>query len=286
MRKMRIFTHMKLIADGGSTKTKWALLSENATAEVFTSAGLNPLMLDDEAIRQRIAAEVVLRIGERRVDEVWFYGAGCIDSVLGRMAGLLRRSLGGAECRVGSDMLGAARALCGHRRGIACVLGTGSNSCLYDGEMVEDNVSPLGYILGDEGSGAVIGRRLISDVYKRQLPGELCGHFGRWLGMSRNEVIERVYRRPEANVFLASLTRFVAENISEAPLRELVTDEFERFLRRNVMNYEDAGELPVHFTGSLASVFEPQLREALDRCGLHCGRIEPDPLPGMIEYHK
>lgn len=283
---MCIFTPMKLIADGGSTKVKWALLSENAPAEVFVSAGLNPLMLADNVMRLRLVSEVAPHLRGRKVDEMWFYGAGCVESTLDRMTCLFRESLGVRECEVDSDMLGAARALCGHKPGIACVLGTGSNSCLYGGEWIETSVPPLGYILGDEGSGAVIGRRLLGDIYKRQFPTEFYWRFVNWLGLSQAGVIERVYRGPEANVFLASLTRFVAENIDEAPMQKLVTEEFERFLRRNVMNYEDVGELPVHFTGSLASVFEPQLREALDRCGLHCGRIEPDPLPGMIEYHK
>lgn len=280
---------MILIADAGSTKINWALLHKSGkVVATFVSGSMNPVVSAQDIIRVRVRNEVLpqLRLHVYNPDAVWFYGAGCIPAVVPEMEALLASELGGAECHVYSDMLGAARGLCGRETGIVCVLGTGSNSCLYNGSEIIENVSPLGYILGDEGSGAVLGRRLAGDVYKRQLSDDLCRAFTQWLGMERDEVIRRVYMDSEANKFLASFTRFIAANILRPEMSALVTDEFCRFLTRNVAVYSCAHTVPVHFTGSVADVFELQLRDALGRCSMICGNVVGNPLPAIVRYHQ
>ena len=185
---------------------------------------------------------------------------------------------------VHSDMLAAARALCGRRPGIACILGTGSNSCYYDGRELRANVPPLGFILGDEGSGAVLGRLLVGDLLKGQLAPALREAFVQDYGLSTADIIERVYRRPFANRFLASFAPFLARHREDAGIHRLLVDAFRAFLTRNVMHY-DWQHLPAHFTGSIALHFQPELREAAASVGVQVGQVLASPMEGLIHYH-
>lgn len=276
---------MILIADAGSTKVHWVMLEKGREPVEFRSSSLNPLILSEEDIRGRIKEEVLPQLSGREPRKIRFYGAGCISEVVPQMERVIAETTGCGCCRVESDMLGAARALCGDVPGVACVIGTGSNSCLYDGRNITDNIPPLGYILGDEGSGASIGRRLAGDIYKRQLPADICSCFERWLGMDRGELIGMVYRGQEPNKFLASFTRFIAAHIDRVELRSLVTDEFVRFLRRNVAMYGISDGMAIYFTGSVAWCFRQQLLDALDCCGMVCGGIVREPMNGLVDYH-
>jgi N-acetylglucosamine kinase-like BadF-type ATPase len=186
---------------------------------------------------------------------------------------------------VASDMLGAARAICGHKPGIACILGTGSNSCSYDGERIVDNVSPLGFILGDEGSGAVLGKMLVADVLKRQLPETIIRRFHNKYQLTAAEIIDRVYRQKLPNRFLASFVPFLSENIEEPSVRALVKSSFRLFIRRNVLQYKDADLLPIGFVGSVAFYFRTPLQEVMKEEGLHLGNIIQAPSEGLVRYH-
>ncbi|MCM1292942.1 MAG: ATPase [Bacteroides sp.] len=272
---------MKIIADAGSTKTNWAIINDDGTTEIVNSPGINPLTTDDHTIIDRLTLYLTPKL-QCTPDSIIYYGAGCIPPHLGRMKLLIKQCTGCTNVEVRSDMLGAARSLCGHNRGIACILGTGSNSCFFDGHDIVDATPALGYILGDEGSGSALGRRLVGDLYKRRMPARLVEAFRYETYLTMTDVIESVYRRPEANKFLASLVRFINNHIDKECIEEMVTDEFCRFLTRNVANYPD---VPVSFTGSIAMVFEPQLVKALHSLGMELGKIEADPLAGMIEYH-
>lgn len=277
---------IRLIADAGATKTKWALTdSGRGAVDMFVTGGINPAVMSVSEV-EAVLLGLKAMLGAARVDEVCFYGAGCIDPFRKPLEQTLEPVLGCGRVHAGSDILGAARSLCGHEAGIACILGTGSNSCLYDGAEIVDNVPPLGYILGDEGSGAVIGRRFLGDLLKGQYPGAVWNMFRERCGCSRAEIIQRVYRGTSPSRFLASFMPIVMECLCEPSVEDLVVDEFCRFLRRNVAAYNPTDETPVNFTGSVAWHFKPQLLRALDICGMTAGRIIGDPIPGLIEYHS
>ena len=238
---------MILIADCGSTKTDWCVVREGIVEKQVFTCGMNAVMLTEEEMRSRMAAELVPELGgyADAIEAVYFYGAGCISpEVCANVERAIRANINAQDVEVHTDLLAAARALCGRRPGIACILGTGSNSCFYDGEKICDNVSPLGYILGDEGSGAVLGKLLVGDVLKGQLPAELCEKFLRKYDLTLLDIIRKVYREPQGNRFLASVTPFLIENINEKEVHDLVLGSFKAFFRRNISHY--AG--PVSYT--------------------------------------
>lgn len=277
---------MILIADSGSTKTDWGLLENGKLARKIRSAGMNPFQMSEDEIRDEIKNRLVPDLPTTVLDEVHFYGAGCTKEKQPIVERALKACLTiEGECEVASDMLGAARGICGHEPGIACILGTGSNSCSYDGKYIVKNVSPLGFILGDEGSGAVLGKLLVGDVLKNQLPKEICERFFEKFKLTPAEIIDRVYRRPKPNTFLASFVPFLEENIGEPQIYKLVKDSFSSFLRRNVMQYDGWQTLPIGFNGSIAVFYKKPLMEALQEAGMHLGRIIQAPLEALAEYH-
>ena len=179
--------------------------------------------------------------------------------------------------------MGAAHALCGHQEGIACILGTGANSCLYDGERIVQNTPALGYILGDEGSGAVLGRKFINALYKGRLPQGLREVFEQEMNLTMSTVIQRVYKEPQANRFLASLSLFIGKHLDMPEVRQLVVENFREFLRNNVKPY-GRPELPVSFVGSMAYHYESELREAVQLEGLVVGKILKRPVSSLIRF--
>lgn len=279
---------MILIADCGSTKTDWCLTENGRIVRRVFTGGMNAVMLTSEEMRLRIADELMRQINGLMPDAVYFYGAGCLaPEICENVAAAIRANLPSARTiEVDTDLLGAARALCGREPGIACIMGTGSNSCYYDGERIRDNVSPLGYILGDEGSGAVLGKLLVGDVLKRQLPEALCEKFLKQYGLDRLSIITRVYKESAANRFLASLSPFLLENIGEPAVRSLVISSFTAFFRRNVLNYDKATQLSVGFVGSIAWHYKPFLTEAAEACGLTVGKVIQSPMDGLIDFHS
>ena len=218
-------------------------------------------------------------------DEIHFYGAGCIEPFKDVVREALERYFPSARVFVESDLLGAARALFGVKEGVACILGTGSNSCLYDGREIVENVPPLGWILGDEGSGAVLGKTLVGDLLKGQLGDTLKEAFFERFQLTQADIIERVYRQPMANRFLASLVPFIVEHRDEEAVHQLILDAFRSFLRRNVAAY-GRPELPVGFVGSISAQFENELREAADAEGFIVGDIEKSPILKMAAFHR
>ena len=268
-----------LIADSGSTKTSW-VLTDGTMRKEQESVGINPVR-DSEADVARVVEQ--LSIDGPAPNVVQFYGAGCIEPYSGVVQRVLQRRFPDAEIMVESDLLGAARALCGRSEGIACILGTGSNSCHYDGTRISANISPLGWILGDEGSGAVLGRRLVSDVLKGEFSPELCEAFTQETGLTRTTIINKVYREPMPNRWLASLVPFLGRHRSDTQVRQFLIDEFRRFLRRNVAKYQRL-DLPVHFVGGIASSYQDELAEALRLEGMQLGRILKRPIDGIVEY--
>lgn len=278
---------MILIADCGSTKIDWCVVDGAKIARRISTGGMNAVMLTEEEMASRIADELMPQLGDERIDEVYFYGAGCLaDEVCDNVRRAIAKNIPTAiKIEVHTDLLAAARALCGRKPGIACIMGTGSNSCYYDGEKICDNVSPLGYILGDEGSGAVLGKILIGDVLKNQLPKDLCDKFLAQYELDRLTIIRRVYKEPQANRFLASVTPFLIENIQRKEVHNLVLNSFKAFFRRNVLQYEGAAKLNVNLIGSIAYYYRSVLEEAARECGLTIGTIIKSPMEGLVAFH-
>lgn len=277
---------MILLADSGSTKTDWGLVENGKLVKRLRTSGMNPFQMSEEAITEEIRNHLVPELPSTVLDEVHFYGAGCTKEKQPIVERALRANLTiNGECEVASDMLGAARGICGHKPGIACILGTGSNSCSYDGKNLVKNVSPLGFILGDEGSGAVLGKLLVGDVLKNQMPETVIKRFFEKYKLTSAEIIDRVYRQPKPNTFLASFVPFLEENIDEPKIYNLVKESFRSFLRRNVMQYDGWQTLPIGFNGSIAKIYKKPLLEALEEEGMHLGRIIQAPMEAMVEYH-
>lgn len=278
-------THMTLlIADSGSTKTDWILHDNHAAATTrFATAGINPCLMSDEAISASLRDGVLPHLGATGIDRVHFYGAGCRPDQHERMARLITDNLHAAQATVASDLLGAAHALCGHEAGIVAILGTGSGSAVYDGCTFVAQTPSLGYILGDEGSGAVMGRRLLGDVFKRQLPPAIIEAFDAECGTTIDEAIRRVYREAAPNRYLAGFTRFLATHRDDAAVRKLIVNCFHDFFVRNIAAYERR-DLAVNCVGSIAAVFEAELREAAAGTGFSVGRILRSPAEALLDY--
>lgn len=277
-----------LVADSGSTKTAWCMAAPCGERKLLYTRGINPAVQAEEDIAAVVREDLMPQLAPGRLHEkitaVHFYGAGCIPSASGRMEGLLREVFPAGTVEVESDLLGAARALCGHEPGIACILGTGSNSCLYDGTHIVRHVPPLGYILGDEGSGATIGKRFVGDLLKGLLPDELRKAFTSRYGLSESDIIRKVYREPGANRFLASLAVFIYEHRHQPELHALTVACFKDFFSRNVEAY-GRKDVPLRFTGSISHYFREELAEAARGCGYQIDSVLPAPIEKMTEFH-
>lgn len=275
-----------LIADSGSTKADWRLIESNGTVKSYTTFGLNPYLQSDEELYAEIQQGVAEKIGDV-VSDIYFYGAGvATEDKADLLVRTLRKAFPGAK-KAGaySDLFGAARALCGREPGIVCILGTGSNSCFYDGKILVDNVPPCGYILGDEGSGAVLGRKLLSAFLKRGLSPTLNEKLVEKYRLTKEIILERVYKKPFPNRYLAGFTIFLKEYIEEPSIMQLVQNSFGEFLDNNVCRYENHRSFPVHFTGSIAYHFQDLLRIALEKRGLKLGKILQAPANDLAEFH-
>jgi glucosamine kinase len=275
-----------LIADSGSTKTTWIIITgEGTSGEVCRTSGINPFLQTGEEIFACLQNEYSLP--ERPFEAVYFYGAGCAnpeknDKVRKPLASYFDTD----RVFVESDLMAAARSLCGTEPGIAAILGTGSNSCFYDGNRIARHVSPLGYILGDEGSGSVIGRKLLSDILKNRLPADITSSFFEKYRLDAATILDHVYRQPFPNRFMAGFTRFIAEHKGRREVYELVKGSFAEFFIRNISQYPEASRMPVNFTGSIGWHFSEILKEAADDTGFKTGIITESPVGGLTEYHK
>ena len=326
-----------LIADCGSTKALWAIipsgyrasspdtptpapipspassptLSPAPSPAIIPTTGFNAAISSAEEIKSILATELAPSIGNEVIDHIFFYGAGCIGGETDRrLAALLSEIFPSAEIEVASDLLGAARALFGHSSGIACILGTGSNCGIYDGRQITSNTPPMGYILGDEGSGAVLGRNLINHIFKHPglLPTGIIEDFHLTYRLSKGDIIERVYRRPAANRFLASFCPFLKKHLSHPTIRAIVTESFTGFLKANLpqcsatavgeeniphltventphLPEKDFPHLPIGFIGSIAYHFSPILTQVCQASAYKAPLILQSPLDGLISYH-
>ena len=279
---------MILLADSGSTKVHWRLVTASGQfTDVFTD-GINPMFQTCDAMKNSICNQLLPKIAPLlwagTLTHIFFYGAGCTPEKKVFVKKALESVFKKAEVFVESDMLGAARGLLGHNAGVACILGTGSGSCFYNGENIEWCVPSLGYILGDEGSAAVLGKRLVGDLLKNQLGDDLKEAFFKEYETSMPDIFEQVYRQPFPNRFLAKLSKFCADHINDPRIHDLVYDHFVQFIRRNLVQYKT--EQPVGFVGSIAYYYRPVLEEAMRAEGLPLGTILQDPIEGLQVFHQ
>ena len=297
---------MILIADSGSTKTDWTLINQfarddNGVIATFHTQGITPIHQTPEQIRQIIGQELVQQLSSfpraKLVHSgvletpllsnlsVVFYGSGCTPAHAPHMRQLLISVLSSQNVEVYSDLMGAARALCGNGEGIACILGTGANSCLYDGEKIVQNTPALGYILGDEGSGSVLGRLFMNAIFKNPDFAAIRDEYLAKAKLTQADIIRKVYHEPLANRFLATTSLYIGEHIDNPLLHRLVVDNFRSFFRCNIKPYR-RNDLPVSFVGSMAHLYQTQLEEAAAAEGFQLGTVVQSPLEGLVKYHS
>lgn len=276
----------KLIADSGSTKTAWKLITNSREVKNIKTSGINPFFRTEEDIFQELSQLLLPETG-KEILEIHFFGAGIVNAEKGD---IIRRALNRmypeATVETASDVLGAAKALFGDEAGIACILGTGSNACLYDGKQIAIGISPLGFILGDEGSGAVMGRRLLGDYFKEVMPARLRDEFDKRFGLSREEALNRVYRTEKPNQFLAQFVPFLSTFPESAYCQEFVQRNFMEFFERNVTKLPDFSRYQIGFVGSVAYYFSPILRNVANYFGFEEITILKDPIYGLETYYK
>jgi glucosamine kinase len=277
---------MILIADSGSTKTAWKLIENSGEIKNILTSGFNPFFRTEEAIFQEVEKFLLPETGTA-IQQIYFYGAGIVNAEKGD---IIRRALNRiyteATIETHSDILGAARALFGNQAGIACILGTGSNVCLYDGEKITEGISPMGFILGDEGSGAVMGRKLLGDYFKEVMPSHLREEFTKKYNLSRDEALNRVYRSEKPNHFLAQFIPFLSEHSDSAYCQEFVQLNFMEFFERNVCKLPNYTTYPIGFIGSVAWYFSRILNNTASYFGFEQTTIIKDPIDGLEKYYK
>lgn len=277
---------MILVADSGSTKTEWKVLKNGIAQESKFSAGINPYFLSDNDIFDLLQKEIS-DLAAYQFRKIYYYGTGCnTEAKNNTVKRVLSKFFSADEIFIGTDLLGAARSLCQNEQGIACIMGTGSNSCFYNGSVIVSNVSPLGYILGDEGGGAVIGRKLLSGILKKQVPQNIIDCFFETYKITPAEILENVYMKPFPNRFLGQFSKFISANIEVPELQDILISSFDDFLKRNVLQYPESKYLPVHFTGSIAHYFRSFIEDLLNRNNLKPGIITLSPMANLIKYHQ
>lgn len=279
---------MILIADSGSTKTDWVLLNKKKASLHYLTEGYNPYYYGTEKIEVIVGSQLLTQLEDpSQVKAIYFYGAGCSTAINNeKVASPLRRFFPQAHITIEHDLLGAAHALLGRTEGIACILGTGSNTCYFDGQKVVNQVPSLGYIYGDEGSGTYIGHRLIKDYLSGYLPADLEKIFEDENELNKAQVLADSYNNPNPNKFMALFPKFVKRHIDHPYLDEMVDTCFQDFYREQLGRYEKCHDLPVSFVGSIAYEFRPQLERLAERNNFKIGKIIQKPVYGLIDYYS
>jgi glucosamine kinase len=275
-----------LIADSGATKCEWRLVGRDKKKTILTQ-GISPYFLDELQITVLLTKELLPKLGKIQVKELFFYGTGLSNA---DNAKIIRKALKTlfpkAKTEVQTDLVGAARALCGRNKGIACILGTGSNSCYYDGKKIVKNSPGIGYVLGDEGSGAYLGKKVIQYYLYNTFDEELKSRFDKRFQVSPVEILDQVYKKPLANRYLASYAIFLAENRGHYMVENIIEDGLNDFFFTHLYKYRESWILPIHFIGSIAYGFRDVLKDLCQSYELELGKVLKAPMQGLIEYHR
>jgi N-acetylglucosamine kinase-like BadF-type ATPase len=274
-----------LIVDSGATKAEW-VLSVNGKQKKAETTGISPYFMDESAIVQTIQSQLSRSIRSSTPHEIYFYGTGCAAKTNARLVkNALQKIWPSAKIEVADDLLGATRSLCGHQPGIACILGTGSSSSLYNGKRIVQQRPGLGFALGDEGSGAYLGKKLIQYYLYELFDKELEKRFVQKFKLGRAEILDAVYKKPAPSRFLASFTTFLSDNRGHYMIENILEDGFQDFFFHHIRRYKQADKVPIHFTGSIAYVFKDWIRYLCQSHGYTLGQILRKPMPGLIRYH-
>jgi glucosamine kinase len=277
---------IKLIADSGATKAEWCLVNKGKKKTIFTQ-GISPYFLSTEQITVLLQKELLPKLKGIAVNEIYYYGTGCANPTNAKsVKKALLTAFPGASAEVNHDLMGAAKALCGHKRGLACILGTGSNSCYYNGKKIVNNSPGLGYVLGDEGSGAYLGKKVIQHYLYGTFDEELRGRFDLTYTTNAAEILENVYKKPLPNRYLAGYTKFLAENRGHYMVENIIEDGLNDFFFTHLCKYREVWTLPVHFTGGVAFGFRDVLQQLCNSYEFELGRVMKNPMEGLVEYHS
>lgn len=276
---------MILIADSGSTKVDWRVVSEDGSVKSVYTEGINPVFVSRDYIVNVLRTKLRPEI-KGGIKDIFFYGAGVLSADLSNVLNeAFAEVFPGAKAHSASDILAAARSVCGHSVGIACIMGTGANSCFYDGERVVKNVKAGGFILGDEASGGVLGRKLVSDYIKGLLPAEIEAEFTKRYQLDYMKIVDMVYKQALPSRFLASFSPFLSEFRNHPHINHLLRSSFDEFFKRNVHQY-DYQNYEVNLVGSIAYYYQEIIKEVAAENQIKLGKILKSPIDGLVEYHK
>lgn len=276
---------IQLIADSGSTKCEWCLVNKKERKTIFTT-GISPYFLNAEQIVQLLQKELVPFLQTTEIDEIHYYGTGLGNPANVRIVCLaLKKVFGEIKIKASTDLLAAARALCGNEEGIACILGTGSNSCYYNGKKIVQNNPALGYVLGDEGSGAYLGKKVLQYYLYGTFDEDLSAIFKARFQTTQMEILESVYKKPLPNRYLAGFTVFLSENRGHFMVENILEDGLHDFFFHHLHKYTHTWTSPIHFTGGIAFHFKDVLQELCSSYKFELGRILKNPMEGLVNYH-
>ena len=275
-----------LIADSGATKAEWCLVRDGKKKTLFTQ-GISPYFLNTDEIAALLQKELVPKLKNVTIEQVYYYGTGCANPQNAKnVKKALQRLFTKAHINVQTDLMAAARAVCGHQKGIACILGTGSNSCYYNGKTIVKNSPGLGYVLGDEGSGAYLGRKVIQYYLYNTFDEDLRARFDARFVTNTVEILDSVYKKPFPNRYLATYTMFLAENRGHYMIENIIEDGLNDFFFNHLCKYRETWTLPVHFAGSVAFGFKDVLQQLCDSYEFELGNVMKNPMQGLVSYHS
>ncbi len=277
---------IKLISDCGATKAEWHITDGKKSKTVITQ-GISPYFLDTAQITELLEKELKPGLKKWKVDEVFYYGTGCANPNNAKsIKKAVLKVFPGTKVEVNHDLMAAARALCGKTKGIACILGTGSNSCYYDGKKIVKNSPGLGYVLGDEGSGAYLGKKVLQYYLYGTFDEELRARFDATYVTNTTEILENVYKKPMPNRYLAGFAKFLAENRGHYMIENIIEDGLNDFFFNHLCKYRETWSLPVHFAGSIAFGFKDVLQQLCDSYEFELGNVMKNPMEGLVSYHS
>jgi len=277
---------MLLIADGGSTKTDWRLINEGREYKQVQTSGFNPYLVGSDEIESILWKELQPFIDTNGVQTLFYYGAGCSTPVKNMIVeSAFEKIFPNARLNISHDLLAAAHALCGDQEGIAAILGTGSNSCYYDGKDIKEGIFSLGYFFGDEGSGAYLGKKFLTAYLHNELPAELAEKLQEEYPKSLESILDAVYTKPAPSRFLASFSKFISINREHPYMYNLIAEAFRAFYKYQVCCYAKHKEVPVHFVGSVAYYYRHILTQVGVEFGVTTGKFIKAPIDGLVEYH-
>lgn len=275
----------KLIADSGATKAEWCLIHHGKKKAIFTQ-GISPYFLNTQQIADLLRKELLPKLKNIQVEEIYYYGTGCANvSNAKSVSRAIQSVFENTKVEVTHDLMAAARALCGRQKGISCILGTGSNSCYYDGKKIVKNSPGLGYVLGDEGSGAYLGKKVIQYYLYDTFDDDLRSRFDAKYTTTAPEILENVYKRPLPNRYLASFTIFLAENRGHYMVENIIEDGLNDFFFNHLIKYRESKKYPINFTGGVAFGFKDVLQQLCESYEFKLGKVMKNPMPGLIEFH-